>query len=361
MYSLTIKEKDPKIIEEMIGKVDKDVMTKLFNVIVRSCDVGRGLSDDAIDVYLHKWAESKYEYYLLFGNSLTLNREIDIPEKEDVIRKKTDTILNQDVVYRNKGKEGKVAVNTEHFKIYKLFIDNFSTNDILKNICPNNDLIEKYCPTYKPGMKLSKFLSSYFCDPEFDIEYSKILQTKRNKGIITISIDPNDFLTMSVSSHKWYSCYEITSFYKTCTLSCILDSTSLIAYRSYGNHSYNLSGVEFVWNDKQCRNNIQFDKETLQFSIFSGQGQCGNVIIEEWGNMILERINKYFGKKVEFTRKRAAYYDKTEHHHLHDDNSNDAYIQKGCAVKKCPIGEGVIALNNPKEYISTMEHKNPFV
>lgn len=89
---------------------------------------------------------------------------------------------------------------------------------MLDNI-PNSQFVEnkfRYFDSYtrryflhKQDMKLTTFLSEIFNNPEFDIELSKIIEQTKVKGRIVISIDPNDFLTMSFNQSGWQSCHTI--------------------------------------------------------------------------------------------------------------------------------------------------------
>ena len=129
-----------KIKEEMISKVDKEKFkTALFwSTKCKDAEVCTA----AIDQYLEEWADAKYEFYIGMGNKLKVSKSIDIPISDGELRGLVDSLKKA-------------------YPFHSVILDYFSLDDFRKNACPKNETMEKYCsPTYKVGMKLSKFLSS---------------------------------------------------------------------------------------------------------------------------------------------------------------------------------------------------------
>ena len=340
--NFVIEDKKQEIMDEMISKVDKVALHDMFQVISANCRIKN--MDGIEEIYLREWAKAKYEFYLMLGKNLSMSKEIDIVDDSNSIARRCQKVCDMKTCVRNRGKEGKETIDTQHFIVYKKIISMFSEQDFVNNKCPRNEVLEKYCSEYyKPGMKLTKFFSSYFQDVNFDIEISKCLQNKHEKGRIVLSIDPCDYLTMSCSSTGWCSCYRIDSYYKAATLSCMIDETSMIAYRPRGSkYEFYYDGKRFTWNDKQCRSVIEFDKNTGGFCVLRGQGSIGMVMYEEFKGLVSDAVSQYLGKEAGYAKSGAwpKYKIGTMAHHLADDIMSDMVFIMEDGEKKFNITIG---------------------
>lgn len=306
-----------KIKKEMISKVDKEKFktvlawsTKCENAVV---------SDEAVNAYLEEWAEAKYEFYIGFGNELKVTQSIDIPI--------TDNEMSN-LVNDLKGR----------YPFHSTILDYFKNADFIENRCPKCETLEKYCAdTYKPGMKLSKFLSKYFMDDKFDIEVSKVLQNKSCKGILNISIDPMDFCFMSLNMNRWNSCYNIVGngydTYLFAPLSLMRDEHSIVCYR--GNtmeYDYNYYGKSIRYISMNNRAMILVDKETDSFITCRAQ-PCGNdTALTSWSKMVQSMIDKFNGVNDTKWNKCSDYecpaVDEAKWSHLHHDVKSGYYGEK---------------------------------
>lgn len=107
-----------------------------------------------------------------------------------------------------------------------------------------SDYFEQNAISLANGTKMTKAISEIFKNKELDTAYSKLIDRKTVKGIVEVSIDPIDYITMSFNNSGWHSCYTISvdglandfGGYVAGTLSYMCDSASIIAYK----HSNNL-------------------------------------------------------------------------------------------------------------------------
>lgn len=286
------KRKLKKIKAEMISKVDKEKFkTALFwSTKCKDAEVCKA----AVDQYLEEWADAKYEFYIGMGNELKVSKTIDIPISDGELRGLVDGLKKA-------------------YPFHSVILDYFSLDDFRKNACPKNETMEKYCsPTYKVGMKLSKFLSKYFMDDKFDIEVSKVLQNKACKGTVTVSIDPLDYCFMSINKNKWNSCYNLIgngySCYFLAPLSIMRDEHSLVCYR--GNtteYDYDYNGKTIRYMSMNNRAIIAIDKETNNVASFRAQPCGNNGAMSEWVKMTQEVVDKFNKKDEIFNWKKVGY------------------------------------------------------
>lgn len=253
------REKDPAVLLEMKKMVDKKRLKTLLSISSTHSGEVHIVSDSMVDKYLDLWANAKYEYFLLFGKQLRTEKEVEVDVNDETIR-----ILCADLA--------------KEFPVYGYIIEQFNASEFRSNEIKYNHDVKRFAnDTYKIGMKLSKFFSSFLNDPKFDIAVSKIMQNKKAVHKIYASIDPYDYLTMSLNQHNWDSCHRITDgCYGTGPLSYMLDDATLIAYRENGNEfSYNYFNLKFKGNSKSWRQCIYFDKDS-----------CSMIFGRQYPNMI---------------------------------------------------------------------------
>ena len=182
-YAFRVKDKDPKIIDEMISLVNREEVKILLGYYGCTSNV----KDSVVDDYIRMWADAKYEFYLMFGKSLKFVRPVNIPASDYEIGRLFDELKCQ-------------------YPFHSTILDYFSIVDIKANKCPDNETLKDNIEIYKPGMKISKFLHQYFLDDKFDIDVSKVLQNKVISGQFCISIDPIDYLMSSTNKNNWTTC-----------------------------------------------------------------------------------------------------------------------------------------------------------
>lgn len=274
-YNIKIKDKKEEIINEMISKVNKETFKQLLSLGMSSFQTA---SDKAVDAYLRTWAEQKYEYYMMFNRNLFIKKDISFSVTKDAMTRMVDTLLS-------------------NYEVYNIILRIFKTEDFINNVCPKNGILEEFCETYKPGMKLSKFLSKYLNDVKFDIDYSKVLQDKSTKTSLFISIDPCDFMTVSINKHNWKSCHNAADgLYRTAPYSLMLDEASLVGFVSKGTMcDYDIKGHTFQWNSKQARVMVNIDKNTGALSFNKPYPSMCDEAQKEVRLFMEETMSKYLG------------------------------------------------------------------
>ena len=250
-WSISVKKHDPKIIKEMIEKVDKD----RFSAI---CRIGANgpTKQENIDKMLAAWADSKYEFYLAFGKKLSIDKEISFKCDASEI-------------------SGMLSELCSKYPVYSLYINYFLSCDrncFAKNIVPNSDSLSMLLgcsikSSVKKGEALSKYFARLFEDNTFNMSLSEVLQARETKGRVVISIDPYDYLTCSVNKHNWTSCHSVfDGSYRSGVMSYMTDQATLVSFRENGKvYEYVNSRSaknSFSGNSKSWRQNIYVDKET---------------------------------------------------------------------------------------------------
>lgn len=310
-FSIRQKEHDPAIIEEMKSKVD----FKRFNTLLSMAASGQNdkvwVKKEVVEKYLDMWANAKYEFYLMFGRQLTIDQEVEFDKTE-----------------REMGIAKKELASK--FPAYGIYLDEVRNSDLINNkfsgSCPS------YCNAwgsqyYVRGIKVTKFFKDFCQNPEFDLALSRVLQDKKVKGIVSLSIDPYDYLTSSINKAGWASCHRIADSsvdggeWGTGSVAYMIDDATIVSYRSNKqDYTYNFFNMQFEGNSKLHRMLVYMDKDSCNF-ITSRQYPDNNQKIQTTvRNMLQEIISNYTGCGLDwvkcFERYEGNYYvDRGDYHY----------------------------------------------
>lgn len=282
-YTYTEKPKKEDI-ERMISLVDLDTF----------CDIARNrvlqegkreevknINNDWAKNYLKYWAKAKYRFYKMFGDKLTIETDVQV-------EKTHQEALN--FLYELIAK----------FPLYSPMLKGISPNALLKNSISTIDkgLIDQDFfddIKVKEQMKFTSFISLYG-NKELDIELSKFYQEKGNAHL-TISINPIDYLTVSINRSNWKSCHNFfIGGYRNACVSYMNDETSLVSYRSSGIVEYKKE-KNFKWNSKSWRQMIYMSQENSAI-VFSRQypnGGENDDLSKEIRKLLEEKVSEFFG------------------------------------------------------------------
>jgi hypothetical protein len=269
-------------LDEMKSHVDVNRVAS----VLKYSNGGKPIHADVAKSYVDAWALAKWDLYCMLGKKLFISRpiEFEVDDKEmasfqlELMRK---------------------------FPKYAAVLDQFPIKCYTQNTTSgfnNSSWVDKAGLSQPNGMKLSKFLSSLFEDGIFDIELSKCLQNRMVKGQFYISIEPYDFLTMSLNKHGWQSCLDVTKATEngnaSGAFSYLTDTTSLVCFRSNEKeYEYSLKNVSFVGNSKSWRQLAHISKETSAIMFNRQYPQNSNIESSKMVRELLEtRISDYLGK-----------------------------------------------------------------
>jgi hypothetical protein len=116
--------------------------------------------------------------------------------------------------------------------LIKILIDVLSYEEILENRLQQDICILDV--KLKKGWRITRCFSELEADKkelqkQQDL-YSIFLQSLKVKGRLVLSIDPLDFITMSVSKSGWSSCHHPNNYHGTGGLAYMNDNATIIAY-----------------------------------------------------------------------------------------------------------------------------------
>lgn len=238
------KEDVQNVIQEMINKAPIKELVAIINKSLNSgsqpCGHPQFVTKKDVQKWLVKWAEAKWPYYIMFGREYEIRK--DFSYQLDANR---DSVLINAMLNEIKMSFVKYAPTLDMFTY-----DEFFNNQIIHS----HEQINRYKKITR-GEKLTKFLSSFLQDKDFDTALSYFVQEKKFKSVIHISINPMDFLTSSYNQHDWKSCHNfINGQYGAGSMSYMFDQGSVIAFMASDKpYVYGDDKNSFSWNSKCWR------------------------------------------------------------------------------------------------------------
>lgn len=267
------------IIKEMISKVDKKRLVQLLSN-VGSYESAKIATKSVVDMYIEKWAEAKWKFYVLFEQRLSVNQEIEVDATDWIVNAKT-----MELSYK--------------YPQYAEVLRNISPSDYISNVFNSINLQSIKCyPFFARGMRVSDFIHTLFGDEAIDSFLSSITKKKKIETTVYLSIDPYDYLT------HWNSktIQAENRDFRATGVSFMLDPSTMIAYCA--------SDVEFAFdmkfkfsgNSKIWSQIINVDLKNFA-AIFSTQYPTQNAHAASEARYVYEDlVDKFIGNKHAWSR-----------------------------------------------------------
>lgn len=303
----TKQETKDEIIEEMISKVDK---TKMLRILAGSFNIPQ-FEIKGLDKLLKDWANAKYQFYLMLDKKLKIEQDVELEKDVASIKQELRELCDS-------------------YPIFSYVYCNLRDNEIQQDTYYGSCYALHRTGKIEEGMKLSRFLSIVMNNKDFDIDFSKIYQDKTIKETIAISIDPVDYLTMSMNMSGWDSCHRLHDMnskssvsygcYSAGVFSYLCDKCSLVAYK----HSPKI--FDFYFNkfkvkdySKNWREMFYYDLNTNAFISSRQYPYTSEQISKKAREILEETVSKKFDfeNKWKVTRKNGCTYinDNTDLHY----------------------------------------------
>lgn len=224
---------------------------------------------------LRIWDEAKSEYlYKMFGEQFIISRNVEFKKGcEEMSHELGDMIFGYHEDEDHIGYRAKMFIDAycnmlndkyyrtnEYYSLRRLVdFTELATNvyegetceltvDLEKPIkvqhgCKNTRVLGKIADAYK----LPHF-------EDFRLAHSQILNQKKLKGVMCLSIHPLDYITMSDNTYDWCSCmsWEDDGCYKQGTVEMMNSPMVVVAYLN-GTDTMQMPGTNERWNSKKWR------------------------------------------------------------------------------------------------------------
>lgn len=265
-YSEVLAEQNLNVddlIKEMISKVDIDRLTKIINIgLIQNNKTNpnegiANLTQKCTKKYLENWAKAKMPIYLMLGRQLKISETVKTQKDPTLFKEQVTSLMSKYPQYYLN------VMIFEDEEIYDNKAGRSSNRYIDERVI---DGLLQEAPL-KAGMKVTKWLSSIIKDNDFNMEFSNLYQDKNIDLVLSLSIDPYDYLTSSINKAGWRSCHNFFDGDKrAASLSYMFDETSLVAYACKDEEKlYIYPKYKFKGNSKQWRQMVFLDCNENRF------------------------------------------------------------------------------------------------
>lgn len=269
-----------KILLNALTEADKKVMTYWVNQYAGG-SAKKGPRAD-IETLLKVWSKEKRALYEMFGEKLILTREVSIEKPAKIMKEEIQASLSGNGSEELKGMK---AFANEVMKIYysdransyselpweftqligpRTLAHNEYVGMNFEIPLPDGKTIKVQNGT-KPMRVLAKVAQAFNLKgfEEFRLTHSRILNQKRLKGELCLSIHPMDYMTMSDNDSNWESCMSWVNegCYRRGTVEMMNSECVVVAYLKAKTDMAIGNGME--WNNKKWRMLFIVDKQCV--------------------------------------------------------------------------------------------------
>lgn len=235
----------------------------------------------------------------LFGDKTIVEKQITMLKPIEDIELEIKTSNFPEDIYKAFMNQDGVEIDEETERLFYFIFGYYSR--LAKQVIPNKahffSLEGKSISTGKMvkfgGMKISKSIKHFFKDQKiatmFQDRYSTFFNQKKIKGTLCLSIDPVDYLTVSVNKHGWSSCFDTMKkgCYCASVTSLLISPNTFVAYlKGDEDVTYEREGREFVWNSKKWRAYVSLSHDNKITVIHKGYPYESPALIEEVKDMV---------------------------------------------------------------------------
>ena len=228
---------------------------------------------------LRVWDDAKSAYlYKAFGEKLILEKEVELKKAPSELRNDIAQSLDYGelgmfkTVFKQALIEEFGCFTDEYYFLMRLF----DKNNLADNIA--HTLPSKVSITFKNGCtvklnntaktiklmgKIAKMLNLEKEFETFRLKHSLILNQKKVKGTLCLSIHPMDYLTMSDNANGWTSCmsWQNDGDYRMGTVEMMNSPNTIVAYIRSDDKTFTWDNQE--WNSKLWRTLIVVDPNVI--------------------------------------------------------------------------------------------------
>lgn len=233
---------------------------------------GPALPRGDMDYFLRYWDEAKANFYHMFGDQFIIKQEVAFERPEEEMESEMFSIL-----YSKCSNEVRSFINNYKQKITDSFSDYETRYELIRFVDNEKMLVTNVyngpsitipahltidghplqinsgCKTIKMLGKIAKALDVTKGYEEFRQAHSLVLNQKRIKGNLCLSIHPLDFLTMSDNECGWGSCMSWVDEYGDFRLGTIEMMNSPYVVIAYVEAKNPMDLCYSTWNNKRWR------------------------------------------------------------------------------------------------------------
>lgn len=326
--------------EEMKREMLSKVNVEAINAYISKTD-SAATYDANVTKILEAWAENKVDIYVKFGRQLKIEKEVECNIPENQCRK-----LREDFI--------------EEYKEPKYTLANAFVKTIKLSESSNNYLDRDYYllgTKFAKGMRVSRCFRQLLPGKDVDdyqTKFSMFIQKFKVHGKAVISIDPMDYLTMSVNNSGWRSCHIISNgIHKAGCISYMIDPSTAIAYTTDKVITANKKFEGLAYDNKIWRQCVHIGENfALQARQYPGINPSNRNAV---GELLADMFNTFFDTDS-FSHQEKNQYDIYKYQY---DNDGNAYNDIACGSFE--EGGGLVSSEEKSDLTEKIEINAPAI
>ena len=265
----------------VLRKEDKQLIS--YYIENYACNPGSNITHERtynMDIILKPWFHAKSEYlFKIFNNQLILEREVEYNEPISQMKNANLKSLSGGKMSHFYNHLCRFVDTNFHFTsdeasaLWSLVdcealvnnkVNHCGTHIVWFNNNEDSIKIQEGAKVMKLLAKIAKSLNAEESFEEFRLEHSRILNQKKLKGTLCLSIHPMDYMTMSDNDNNWSSCMSWrhhTGDYRQGTVEMMNSPCVVVGYLK-ADTSMDL-GYEYYWNSKKWRSLFIVNKNLI--------------------------------------------------------------------------------------------------
>jgi hypothetical protein len=307
-----------ELMNEMISKVNIDAL----GAYIMKTDKSAEYTSVNLRPTLETWAMSKAHIYEMFG------RELKVSTPVECIVSKTDVGELLSAFFEE--------FSSKRYLLANKFLCQLSIEELTDNYLKDN--YQVFDVKLSKGMRVSRCLKQLLLKDdveEYQTKFSMFLQKLKVQGKAVISIDPMDYITMSVNKSGWKSCHNIASgCYKAGCLSYLIDDSTAISYTTDKQLGANAKYEGLYYDNKLWRQCVHFGgKIGIQARQYPSINSSNSGTI---GKLMAELYEKKTGEKYERENMFAEdllEYQEDHGGHAYNDIERESFSKGGALIR----------------------------
>lgn len=249
-------------------------------------------TNEAVDCLIENWerAKSSRIFSSIFRDELIIEKEIEFEIEAEELAVRFDKLYSD---FMDSFYQTVISIDYEDQRFY--FMELLNAETLINGRVPRtfeytNPHTDKTFKVTK-GQKIMKALKSaatFFGIPEWEFEdfrlaHSRILNDRKVKGTLCLSVHPMDYLTVSDNSNGWHSCLSLE--HHGCHAAGVLEllncPNTIVAYIK--SSAQTMEFGDYEWNSKRWRQLVVMNDELLLGSKgYPFQSDKLNKIVLDW-------------------------------------------------------------------------------
>ena len=313
---------------ELLSSDEKDMMEKYIDAYLFSKNDEGNYRTASLEYIMREWAQEKENLFHLFGNRFIISQEVSFVRSEDELAMDLDNKLC------GYGKVGHRFIDSYYSDFLNTAFDGrgsdwYNARDLVNTLTLAGNIYEgdtfeitdpngksiKISHGCKVLKALGKIATAFKLEgfEEFRICHSQILNQKKLRGNLCLSIHPLDFMTMSDNECDWNSCMSWADYgcYRQGTVEMMNSPLMVVAYLT-AEEPMHMPGTDERWSNKKWRELFIVDKNIIaNVKGYPYRNEDLSKKVLEWLKELAEvhEFGAYTEKVYEYNAFRRSYID----------------------------------------------------